>query len=271
MILKMLILQHVLEEDNYLFTVEQEVNCFKSVNMYKVLITTSGTGSRLKELTQNTNKALLQIAGKPVIDYIIECYNPQIELVITIGYYGNEVKNYITQRYSGRIITFITVDPYKGPKSSVGYSLLQAKDYLQCPFIFHCNDTIVKDDIPSPEEYNWDGVSLGNDPEIFNTQSYSSVIIEKGRITEMQMKGAEKFDSFHIGLVGIKDYKEFWRTLEDLYIRNPNDSTLNDCATIIHMLQNGQLFLPANFERWYDTGSLVSLKNAEENLRVNLI
>jgi len=38
---------------------------------YKVLITTSGLGSRLGELTNYTNKSLIRIANKPAISYIV--------------------------------------------------------------------------------------------------------------------------------------------------------------------------------------------------------
>ena len=39
---------------------------------YKVLITTSGIGSRLGKLTDFTNKSLVRIGDKPAISHIIE-------------------------------------------------------------------------------------------------------------------------------------------------------------------------------------------------------
>ena len=41
---------------------------------YKVLITTSGIGSRLGNLTEYTNKGLVRVGKKPSISYIIESY-----------------------------------------------------------------------------------------------------------------------------------------------------------------------------------------------------
>ena len=40
--------------------------------MYKVLITTSGVGSRLGDLTNYTNKCLIRVGKKPAISYIVE-------------------------------------------------------------------------------------------------------------------------------------------------------------------------------------------------------
>ena len=39
---------------------------------YKVLLTTSGLGSRLGNLTKFTNKSLVRVGDKPAISYIIE-------------------------------------------------------------------------------------------------------------------------------------------------------------------------------------------------------
>lgn len=233
---------------------------------YKVLITTSGTGSRLGDLTKNTNKSLVLLKNKPIINYIVESYPKEIELVFTLGYFGDKVKKYLTKQYSNRKLTFIWVDKYQGEGSSLGYSMLQAKKELQCPFIFHCNDTIVQGIIPSPEGFNWNGGSKGLDSEIFNTNFLSSFTIENGYMKTMNRKGATEWDLFHIGLVGFKDYQAFWKALETRYNEDPNDSSLNDCAAMQIMVNNGIKFKAINFDRWYDTGNPTSLNHAQNHI-----
>ena len=61
---------------------------------YKVLITTSGIGRRLGDLTKYTNKSLIKVSDKLAICHIIERYNKNVEFVITLGYYGNLVKDF---------------------------------------------------------------------------------------------------------------------------------------------------------------------------------
>jgi choline kinase len=234
--------------------------------MYKVLITTSGTGSRLKELTKDTNKALIPLMGKKIIDFIIEKYPEEIELILTVGYKGELVKNYVKKKYPTRNITFVTIDLFEGPGSSLGYSMLQAKELLQCPFIFHCNDTIVLDQIPSPSNYNWNGGAKGNNPHIFNTTHYASFNVKNGNMESIQPKGASSFDYFHIGLAGFKDYQEFWSKLESEYKQNSNDSALNDVAAINQMLQKNIPFKAVEFKNWYDTGNLDGFNNAKKTL-----
>ena len=62
---------------------------------HKVLITTSGLGSRLGNVTQFTNKSLVSIGDKPVISHIIESYNSKTEFIITLGHYGDQVKQFL--------------------------------------------------------------------------------------------------------------------------------------------------------------------------------
>jgi NDP-sugar pyrophosphorylase family protein len=86
---------------------------------YKVLITTSGIGSRLGDLTKFTNKSLVRVGKKPAISYIVESYPKEIEMVITVGYFANQVKDFLTLTYPDRRFKFINVDKFEGEGSSL--------------------------------------------------------------------------------------------------------------------------------------------------------
>ena len=103
---------------------------------YKALITTSGIGSRLGNLTEYTNKGLVRVGKKPSISYIIESYPQEVEFVIA-GHYGNHIKDFLTLAYPDLNFTFVDVKNYNGPGSSLLYSMSLCKEELQCPFVFH--------------------------------------------------------------------------------------------------------------------------------------
>ena len=111
----------------------------------KIIITTSGIGSRLGDLTKYTNKALVRIGNKFTIDYIIENYknNKNVSFIITLGYYGDLVKQYLEIAYPNINFEFITIDKYKGDGSSLVYSLLKCKDAIKEDFIYACCDAII--------------------------------------------------------------------------------------------------------------------------------
>jgi NDP-sugar pyrophosphorylase family protein len=122
---------------------------------YKVLITTSGLGSRLGELTDYTNKSLIRVTDKPAISHIIESYPEDTKFVITLGHFGSHIKQFLQLAYPNRNFTFVEIDKYKGEGSSLGYSILKCKQELQCPFIFHASDTIIEKYNPEAPGHNY--------------------------------------------------------------------------------------------------------------------
>ncbi len=229
-------------------------------NKYKVLITTSGIGQRLGELTRYTNKSLVRVGKKPVLSYIIESYPKDVPLVVTVGYFADQVKDFISLAYPERSVEFINIDKYQGEGSSLGYSMLQAKNHLQCPFIYHACDTIVTDKIPTPDK-NWIGGYKGND-----TSQYASWKIINDNLLSFNDKGALDFDFIHIGLVGIKDYKIYWKNLEKIYKYNTNNSELNDCMVLVKMIENKKNIEIINFSTWFDIGNTNALNRAKKEI-----
>ncbi len=228
---------------------------------YKVLITTSGIGQRLGEITKYTNKALVRVGKKPAISYIIESYPADTPFVVTVGYFGDHVREFLSLAYPDRNIEYIEVDNFAGHGSSLGYSMLQAKDILQCPFIYHASDTIVTEKIAAPTE-NWIGVSKGGD-----ASQYASWNIAGGNTPIFNDKGAIDFDYIHIGLVGVNDYQQFWEMLQRLYGANVNDQTLNDCQVIVAMQGSGSSFAMRPFDEWYDIGNTSALQRTRQEIK----
>jgi DNA-directed RNA polymerase delta subunit len=66
-----------------------------------VLILAAGLGSRLGNLTKNINKAMLPINNKAIISHIIDKFPKDYEFVITLGYKGEELKQYCEKLKNG--------------------------------------------------------------------------------------------------------------------------------------------------------------------------
>lgn len=220
---------------------------------YKVLILTSGIGSRLGELTKNLNKALVPVAGKPTISYVIESYPKEVEFVVTLGYLGDQVREALTKLHPDRKITFVNVDKFDGPGSSQNYSTLAAKSHLQCPFIFHCCDTIITEPIPQPDR-NWSaGFKLADNAQ------YRTLNVKGEKILSINDKGAPNFDYIHIGLVGIKDYEAWWRLIQKQYELQPENQKANDTDVINAMITQGKEFYFVPVKSWHDIGNPLAL------------
>jgi len=236
-----------------------------SISEYRVLITASGIGSRLGVYTKYTNKALIRVGDKPAISYIIESYPKNTQFVITLGHFGNQIRDFLKIVYKDRKFIFVEVDNYKEKGNSLVYSMLQAKNYLNCPFIFNACDTIVTDPIPKPG-FNWIGGYMGQD-----SSNYRSFSCFRGKIRKILEKGALNPDYLHIGLVGINEYKSFWDALKKIYCQERYNPELSDVHVLNYMLGHKASFKIKEFKTWYDTGNAKSLQKAREELKDSFV
>jgi hypothetical protein len=235
---------------------------------YKVLILTSGTGSRLGELTKSKNKALVPIAGKEAIRYVIDSYPAEASFVITLGYRGDEVKKFLLSAYPKRTFEFATVNPFEGPGSSQNYSTLQAEQYLQCPFIFHACDTIIVEPIPEPSTDWLAGYDYDPSTGELEIQQYRTQVVKDRFVTKLNNKGVEGFHSIHIGLVGIRSYQNFWRIANQLYQKDPENQTIGDVPVIDAMIKEGIAFKWVPYKHWFDSGNIPALKKTETYFKI---
>jgi hypothetical protein len=215
---------------------------------YLVCIPTAGTGSRLGELTKHLNKSLLPVGKKPGLSRIIDMFPKDTTFVIALGHQGHLVKAFLGLAYPQRKFLFSDVQPFEGPGSGLGHSLLCCRKYLQAPFIFCSCDTITTTPVPPPDE-NWMGFGEVEDISSYRTLSVSGGTI--ARICEKKEPG-ENLKAY-IGLAGITDHKTFWQAMSD----GSADAVLTgESHGMRALLDRG---IKASSFAWYDTGNLAGL------------
>jgi len=227
---------------------------------FKVLIPTSGVGVPLGELINYTNKTLIKIGKKPTLSYIIDSYPKNTEFVVTLGHFAEHVKDFLRIAYPNHKFTLVNVKNFSGKGSSIANSLLTAKEHLQCPFIYHASDTIITGKIPSPKE-NWLAGYKGS-----TSSNYASFDVIDNFLQAVHEKGMTKSDYLHIGLIGIKDYDDFWNALESLYKARPKDSNLGDIHALGSMLNKNSRFKVHEVATWYDVGTVDGLNIARKEI-----
>lgn len=181
----------------------------------KLCILAAGLGKRMGHLSKHVPKALLPLGEKPVISYIIEKVNPNVPIVIAVGYKKDFITNFCTTAYPDRKFEFVEIDDYSSSDSGPGYSLLKCKRYLQTPFIISTSDDIVLDELP-PLTHNWLGVEYTDLPELYSTANVDS----SNNIIAFKNKSHYGYPYAFIGLAGIKDYEIYWRELEKVCNKN---------------------------------------------------
>lgn len=172
----------------------------------KVLILAGGRGKRLKSFSDEINKCMLRLAGKPLIEYSLDnasAINPE-EIVIVVGYLAEQIINEYGNMYRGVRIRYVIQKEQKGLVHAIemavpcigesDFMLLLADEILLKP-----NHSKMLRQYRSEKLFALCGVTIPKDPEaIRNTyaifQDESSRIfrlIEKPRkpISEYQGTG----------------------------------------------------------------------------------
>lgn len=224
---------------------------------YRVCIPTAGTGSRLGGLTQFINKSLVSIANRPMLSHLIEQLSPDAEFVIALGHKGHLIREFLELAYPQRRFFFAEVAPFDGPSSGLGLSLLACKQYLQQPFIFISCDTLVKENIPAPDE-NWMAYA-----EVTDLESYRTLELEGECVADICEKGegSEGTHKPYIGLAGIHDYKLFWDAMEQGESTAIQSGEAHGLRALLSRNIKAQGF------SWYDTGNPEALARAREAYR----
>lgn len=78
----------------------------------KAVILAAGLGERLRPLTYGIPKALLPVAGKPVIDYVLDCIfkcKKIDEVIVAVSYMADSVSNYLSKTRSDVNVRVVTV------------------------------------------------------------------------------------------------------------------------------------------------------------------
>lgn len=217
----------------------------KAAISYKVCVLTAGAGGRMGELGTYVNKAVLPVNFKAVISYIVEKFAPEIEIVVAIGHKKDTVVDYLALAHPERQFTFVNVDRFVGPGTGPGYSLLQCRDHLQCPFVFFAADTLVLEDVPPPTK-NWFGIA-----PVKNTENYCTVKIKNNLVCKLDDKIKTDNRFAFIGLAGVHNYPEFFAALESSRdVIKGEIQVSNGFKELI-----AKQLVPIGFT-WFDTGNV---------------
>src|SRR5215207_3573888 len=87
----------------------------------KIIIPVAGIGSRLRPHTHTQPKALVPVAGKPILSHIVDnLINAGIkDFIFIVGYLGDKIEDYLKTNYPEIDKKFIVQEPREGTGHAV--------------------------------------------------------------------------------------------------------------------------------------------------------
>ncbi len=223
----------------------------------KIIIPMAGRGTRLRPHTLTVPKPLIPVAGKPIIQRLVEdlassYHGPIEEIAYIVGDYGAEVEQEligIAEKFGARARL------YQQDKAlGVGHAIACAADSLEGKCIVAFADTLFKADFSFDDQE--DGViwtQKVSDPSSFGVVKLDS----DGYISEMVEKPVDFISD--LAIVGIYYFKEAEKLRDSLQFIITNDLREKNeyqLTTALERLKNqGVKFRTAEIEEWLDCGT----------------
>lgn len=222
----------------------------------KAVIPVAGIGKRLRPHTHTSPKALVPVAGKPILGHIVDSLIGMgvSELVPIIGYKGDQIRGYLTDTYDVPM-QFVEQTEQKGIAHAVSLTRRYAD---RSELIIILGDTIVKTDfsmIPRAGE-NVLGVHEVEDPRRFGICEVAG-----GAITSIVEKPDEpKGNLALVGLYYFKDSSGLYGACEEVVergIMTKGEYQITDALSLL--IERGVRFMPYRIDGWYDCGKVETL------------
>lgn len=103
----------------------------------KAMILAAGQGTRLQPLTLSTPKPLVEVAGKPLIEYHLEKLEAAgfSEVVVNVSWLAEKIEDYLTRHYSGNLKVIISQEVEALETGGGVFSMLSTLSNDNSPFL----------------------------------------------------------------------------------------------------------------------------------------
>lgn len=219
----------------------------------KAIIPAAGIGTRLRPHTYTLPKALLFVAGKPIISHILD---DVLELgvssvVLIVGYKGELIEEYVKKHYADVKIDIV----FQAERRGIAHALDMTRDVADTgePLLIVLGDTIIRTDLAAITRIgsNALGVKAVEDPRRFGVCE-----INGGRITRLVEKPANPPSNLAlVGLYYLENGSELFaaiRRVIDGNIITKGEYQVTDALQM--MIEDGLEFKPFTIDEWFDCG-----------------
>ncbi|HTD70774.1 MAG TPA: sugar phosphate nucleotidyltransferase [Gemmatimonadales bacterium] len=230
----------------------------------KVIVPLAGKGTRLLPLTKRVPKPLVRVAGRPVMDYVMDAVQglDVEELIVITGHLKESVERYIVEHYDipAKFVEQKTLDGTAG-------AINLARPYVDSPVLIIFVDTVFEADLSLINRVDADGIIWAKEVEDY--QRFGVIVTDAGgymtRIVEKPSTPVSRLAN--IGLQYIRDWKSLFDGIAHTLKQPPGkggEYYLTDAFQ--YMVDRGRRLLTASVAGWYDCGKVDTLLETNQHL-----
>ncbi len=230
----------------------------------KVIVPLAGKGTRLLPLTRRVPKPLVRVAGRPVMDYVIDSLQGLAveELIVITGHLSDTVERYVRTHYDIRA-RFVAQQTLDGTAGAINL----ARPYVDGPVLIVFVDTLFEADLGIVRTADADGIIWTKEVEDY--QRFGVIVTDAQgymmRIVEKPQEPVSKLAN--IGLQYVKDWQTLFAGIAHVLDQPPGkggEYYLTDAFQ--YMVDRGRRLLTVPVRGWYDCGQVDTLLATNRHL-----
>lgn len=224
----------------------------------KVVIPLAGKGTRLRPHTHSVPKPMLKVAGKPVMDYVLDDVRKLggvDEVIYITGHLKDAVERHVHEAYGDMKATFIEQVVQDGTAGAVAL----ARPHVDQPVLIIFVDTIFDTDLSVIKTSTDDGIIWTKEVEDY--QRFGVVVTDaNGYMTKIVEKPSTPISKrANIGLYYIRNWKLLYDGIEHVLTRPKNKGEYYLTDAFQYMIDAGAKLKVLDVAGWYDAGKLDTL------------
>ena len=229
----------------------------------QVIIPLAGKGTRLRPHTHLVPKPLLKVAGRPVMDWVMDRLEglDVTELIFITGHLKEQVEAFARSRYSIPS-RFIEQKVQDGTAGAVNL----ARPHVKGPVLIIFVDTVFEADLTLINRTDADGIIWAKEVEDY--QRFGVVVTDaNGYMTRIIEKPSTPISKLaNIGLYYIRAVDSLWKGIDHVLANPANKGEWYLTDAFQWMIEHGKRILTAEVGGWYDCGKLDTLLETNEIL-----
>ena len=231
----------------------------------KAIIPVAGAGTKLRPHTYTQPKALIPLAGKTILSYIID----QLveagvkEVILVVGYLGDKIMDYAKANYPELDITIIQ----QNERNGLGHAIFLCKEAVaEDEVIIVLGDTICEYNVQELMETEGSVLCIKkvDDPREFGVAETD----EAGVVTRVIEKPQiPKTNNALVGIYKIRESALLFNSLFQLMSESVSEAgEMGLTPALDMMIQSGAIFNTQKVSNWFDCGKKDTLLESNATL-----
>ncbi len=233
----------------------------------KAVLPLAGKGTRLRPHTLHTPKALVKVAGKPVLSFIIDdliAFGVD-EMVFIVGHLRDTMEAWIRERYPAIRGHYVVQEVQNGTAGAVAL----AAPYVDEEVLIVFPDALIDVDYRLIRELDPEYGGVIWAMEVEDYQRYGVIVTDDaGNMVRIIEKPSEPVSKLaNIGLYYMRDHASLFEGIRHTMSSDPGkggEFYLTDAFQ--YMVDQGSRILTASVEAWWDAGKPETLLDTNARL-----